>query len=460
MSFRLDWNLLLSDKRHSVSGTSPAPGGATAPAMESSTVASTRTPFERDCDRVIFSAPFRRLAGKTQVHPFAKIDHIHNRLTHSLEVASVGRSLAYAAGRILLKRNELPKGRTPEDLNCIVQAACLAHDIGNPPFGHAGEFAIREWANAHLRELFGNRMAGSLHGVSRDWLFFEGNAQSFRMVSRADARDQAYFKLTYATLGTMMKYPWHSGDSRVDTVRKFSAFSSEIEIFDDVVQTLGLRLPNGTITRHPLSYLTEAADDICYRITDLEDAVRMRILQESEVRRIFVKIIGRDEKRPLSAMRAGAIGALTEAASEVFEKHYDEIISGKRPVDRDLKSDFPDRMKEALAEIKKRYESDIFSHRPKIASELGAYNTLGRILGAYASAARELSTTGDYERLSFVQRRCLELAWEKDYILQNQTRGEAWWLAQVMDFIAGMTDNFALQVSSEIGGIQERWNQI
>ncbi|MBA4147324.1 MAG: dNTP triphosphohydrolase [Verrucomicrobia bacterium] len=454
MSFRLDWNLLLSEKRHSLSGSGAGSVAETAPKLEAApatSVAGTRTPFERDCDRVIFSAPFRRLAGKTQVHPFAKIDHIHNRLTHSLEVASVGRSLAYAAGRILLKRNELPKGRTPEDLNCIVQAACLAHDIGNPPFGHAGEFAIREWANAHLMGLFGNQMAGRLHGVARDWLFFEGNAQSFRMVARSDARDQAYFKLTYASLGAMMKYPWHSGDPRVDTEKKFSAFSSEIEIFDDVVQTLGLRIPNGTITRHPLSYLSEAADDICYRITDLEDAVQMRILQEKEVRQIFASIIGRDDGRPLSAIRAGAIGALTEAASATFETFYDEIMSGERCWKRDMKSDFPDHMKEALVEIKERYDY-IFSYRPKVATELGAYNTLGRILGAYAKAAKELSTTGDYNKLSFVQQRCLELAWEKEYIRANQTRGEAWWLGQVMDFIAGMTDNFAMQVSSEIGG--------
>src|SRR5688500_1502394 len=186
MSFHLDWNRLLSDKRHS-------PNAAVAPT--GSLEAGTRTAFERDYDRIIFSAPFRTLARKTQVHPFAELDHIHNRLTHTLWVASVGRSLAYAAGRLLVKRSEMPKDRTPEDINCIVQSACLAHDIGNPPFGHAGEYAIREWTKAHSLELFGDEMAGRLHGIARDWLFFEGNAQSFRTVARADNRDQSYFRL-------------------------------------------------------------------------------------------------------------------------------------------------------------------------------------------------------------------------------------------------------------------------
>lgn len=451
MSYRLDWNQLLSDKRHTPpSASRPTPPSAPAPAPVSQG-SDTRTPFERDYDRVIFSAPFRRLARKTQVHPFAEVDHIHNRLTHTLEVASVGRSLAYAVGRLLLKREEMPMGRTPEDLNCIVQAACLAHDIGNPPFGHAGEFVIREWTKSQSIELFGDEMAGRLHGVARDWLAFEGNAQSFRMVARADNRDQIYFRLTYASLGAIIKYPWDSCDARVDTEHKLSIFSSERDIFDDVVQTTRLRRPDGEIVRHPLCFLAEAADDICYRIADFEDAVQMHILEEKEVRGIFTKITGEDNGRPLSAMRAWAIGCLTEAAIGTFEKHYDEIMAGERSWKRDLKSDFPENMKEALKHIKDRY-AFIFSHRRKVAVELGAYNALGRILGTYARAVRHLSSKGDYEKLSFVQKRCVDLAWGEKYVRVNQSRDYSWWLAQVMDFVAGMTDNYALQVSNEIGG--------
>ncbi len=459
MSFRLDWNQLLSTRRQahppsSVAATAAAPAPAPTPATAALAPApgkDTRTEFERDYDRIIFSAPFRRLARKTQVHPFAEVDHIHNRLTHSLEVASVGRSLAYAAGRLLVKHGEMPKGRTTEDINCIVQAACLAHDIGNPPFGHAGEFAIREWTKAQSNELFGGDMAMRLHGVARDWLYFEGNAQSFRMVARSDNRDQIYFRLTYASLGALIKYPWDSCDQRVDVEHKYSVFSSEKHIFDEVVQTLGLRRPDGLVVRHPLSFLSEAADDICYRIADFEDAVQMRILPEQEVRDIFKKITGEDNGRPLSAMRAWTIGRLTEAAIDMFEKNYEQIMSGDRPAKRDLKMDFPEHIKEALQIIKDRY-AFIFSHRPKMAVELGAYNTLGRILGIYARAAKQLSAAGDYEKLSFVQKRCVDLAWGEKYVRENQGREYSWWLAQVMDFVAGMTDNYAMQVSGEIGG--------
>lgn len=452
MSFRLDWNQLFSTRRvaHPAGAVAAAPP-PTAPTTPLPEGKDTRTEFERDYDRIIFSAPFRRLARKTQVHPFAEVDHIHNRLTHSLEVASVGRSLAYAAGRLLMKRGEMPKGRTAEDINCIVQASCLAHDIGNPPFGHAGEFAIREWTKAQSNELFGGDMAMRLHGVARDWLFFEGNAQSFRMVARSDNRDQIYFRLTYASLGAMIKYPWDSCDPRVDTEHKFSVFSSEKQIFEDVVQTLGLRRPDNLVVRHPLSYLSEAADDICYRIADFEDAVQMRILPEEEVREIFTRIIGKDNGRPLSALRAQTIGKLTEAAIETFEKHYEEIMTGERSPKRDLKADFPEPIKDALKVIKDRY-AFIFSHRPKVAVELGAYNTLGRILGTYARAVKQLSTHGDYGKLSFVQTRCVDLAWGDKYVRENQGRDYAWWLAQVMDFVAGMTDNYAMQVSGEIGG--------
>lgn len=446
MTFRLDWERLLSEKRSPFETLALAPQKKTSAGQED-----IRTPFERDYDRVIFSTPFRRLARKTQVHPFAEMDQIHNRLTHTLEVASVGRSLAYALGRLIVARKELPAGRSIEDIIYIVQAACLAHDIGNPPFGHAGEFAIREWVKAHATKLFGEEMASSPSGVARDWIYFEGNAQGFRMVARADNRDQLYFRFTYASLGAMIKYPWHSGDPRVETEQKFSVFSSEESIFDHVVASLGLRKPDGGVIRHPLSFLSEAADDICYQVGDFEDAVQMRILPEREVRDIFAKIIGRDDDRPLSAMRAKAIGYLVRAAIDSLERSYDSIMAGERSWKQELKSDFPEAMQGALQDIKERYPY-IFSHRPKVAAELGAYNVLGKILSVYAKVARALSEHGDYSRLSFVQRRCLELAWGETYARVNQGQTYAWWLGRVMDFVAGMTDNYATQVSGEIGG--------
>ncbi|MEO5754867.1 MAG: dGTP triphosphohydrolase [Chthoniobacterales bacterium] len=335
MEFRLDWQRLLSDQRHALGAPPDRP-------QNSPANTDARTSFERDYDRVIFSAPFRRLARKTQVHPFAEMDHIHNRLTHTLEVASVGRSLAYALGRFIEQRNELPRNRTVEDVACIVQSACLAHDIGNPPFGHAGEFAIREWAKENRDALFGE--AAQETGLLHDWMCFEGNAQSFRMVARADNREQIYIRFTYASLGAMIKYPWHSADPRVGMTKKYSVFSSEEAIFNEIVEALGLRQPNGEVVRHPLSFLSEAADDICYQIGDFEDAVQMRILAEKEVRDIFDRIVGETDDRPLPALRAKAIGCLVRTAIAAIEKNYDAIMAGTRAWEQSLKSDFPPRI--------------------------------------------------------------------------------------------------------------------
>lgn len=441
MSFRLNWEKLLSDRRH----------GQAAPA---SSVVGGRNRFEQDYDRVIFSAPFRRLAGKTQVHPFATLDHVHNRLTHTLEVASVGRSLARAAVQILAERDELPAGRCAEDIGYIVQSACLAHDIGNPPFGHAGEFAIRAWAQEHLDEIFPYRDANAgLRATLDDWRWFEGNAQSFRLVSRADNRDQDYFLFTYASLGALIKYPWAVDDPRTAEKKKHGAFLSEKALLEEVSAELGLNGAGG-IVRHPLSYLSEAADDICYRIADFEDAVEMRILPEAEVRDIFKLIIGDTPEiasRPLSALRARAIRRLIEAAVAAFRDDYEAILAGRRPWDRDLKSDFPAHIQSALKLIKVRYEP-IFDHRPKVAVELGAHAVLGRILSTYARAVRELCEKRSYEKLGFVHKRCLVLAWPETYLRANETRDTAWWLSRVMDHVAGMTDAHATQVSREIAG--------
>ena len=433
MSFRLDWEKLLSDRRHAFAPARPGP----------------RTEFEKDYDRVVFSAPFRRLAGKTQVHPFATIEHVHNRLTHTMEVASVGRSLAYAVGRLLREKNELPANRGGEDLSCIVQAACLAHDLGNPPFGHAGEFAIRDWAQRRADTLLKHIPPGLL----ADWKNFEGNAQSFRLVSTPEQPEQPYFHFTYASLGALIKYPWTSADPLVAVKHKHNCFSTEAAIFEDLVAVAGLRKPDGSVARHPLSYLSEAADDICYRVGDFEDAVEMGILPARDVCAIFNRIIGEEKDRPLSALRAKAIGCMVDAASAAFAGHYDEIMRGELAPGQDLKSFFPDHIQVALRKIKEDYDS-IFSHRAKVATELGAPATLGRILDAFVPAVRSLAAAGVFDKStpSFIERRCLTLGWKEDYLRANAAKGEAWWLARLMDLVSGMTDSYAKQVSREIDG--------
>ncbi|MGL6250217.1 MAG: dGTP triphosphohydrolase, partial [Billgrantia desiderata] len=246
-----------------------------------------RSPFHKDHDRIVFSGSFRRLGRKTQVHPLTDNDHIHTRLTHSLEVGCVGRSLGMIVGELL--RERLPKWITPADLGVIVQAACLGHDIGNPPFGHAGEYAIRDWFKR--AEADGS---GLLEGLSEreraDLLTYEGNAQGFRIVTQIEYNQfRGGMRLTAATLGTLLKYPWtveHGGSAG-----KFGCYQSERPLLEDVTRCLGL-LPRGEgrWCRHPLAWLVEAADDICYALLDLEDGLEMGILRFEEVAEVLLQI--------------------------------------------------------------------------------------------------------------------------------------------------------------------------
>jgi len=221
-------------------------------------------------------------------------------------------------------------------------------------------------------------------------------------------------------------------------------------VFLDMAQALGLRRADGTVARHPLSFLSEAADDICYRISDFEDAAEMGILREAEVRTIFAQIAGDDTGGPLSALRAKVVGRLIRAATEAFANDYDAIMQGAR--EDDLKASFPPAIREAMKTIKEVYET-IFGDRRKVAVELGAHSLLGRILSGYAPAVRELTREkGGYGKLSFIHRRYLELAWSRDFIVANEKRGAAWWLGRTMDHVSGMTDAHATQVARELAG--------
>jgi dGTPase len=248
-----------------------------------------RSPFHKDHDRIVFAGSFRRLGRKTQVHPLTDNDHIHTRLTHSLEVGCVGRSLGMIVGERLSGR--LPGWITPADLGVIVQAACLGHDIGNPPFGHAGEYAIRDWFKR--AESDGSGLLDGLSAPERqDLLTYEGNAQGFRIVTQIEYNQfRGGMRLTTATLGTLLKYPWtveHGG-----AAGKFGCYQSERHLLVEVAERLGL-LPRGEgrWCRHPLAWLVEAADDICYALLDLEDGLEMGILRFEEVADVLIQIAG------------------------------------------------------------------------------------------------------------------------------------------------------------------------
>lgn len=301
----LDWNTLLSDKRLIRDGS----GNLT---LYNRPETPPRTPAEADVQRIIFSTPFRRLAGKTQVHPFARVDYVHNRLTHSLEVAETGTALTQQVMRNL---------NLPEDLQQAaayhVRAASLGHDIGNPPYGHVGEAIIRDWGRERREDLFAfltrrDHSAREAEAVCRDILHFDGNAQTFRLLSHPMPREGAHFRLTCGTLGTLIKYP-HTSSALSES--KYSCFFSAREEFAAVQQELGLQ-PG---VRHPLSYILEIADDICYCVTDCEDALLMEILDAETVRGWFLRLFADRQEAagckslPIAHLRAKVIHHLLSA---------------------------------------------------------------------------------------------------------------------------------------------------
>ncbi|WP_437188152.1 dGTP triphosphohydrolase [Planctomicrobium sp. SH668] len=452
MSYRLTWERLLSGDRPRRTSDQPASSGS-----PKSVSGDERTPFEVDYDRIVFSAPFRRLARKTQVHPLAKNDHIHNRLTHSIEVASIGRSFARKLSTLLKER--CPNERVPDShLAWIMQSASLVHDLGNPPFGHAGEEIIRVWAEDHVEEMFApHRFENErqLTDAKSDWFHFEGNAQGFRLAARPDNPQVAYLRLTHATLAASIKYPWTAADERARKKRKHSVYCSEESIFRAMAEDLGLVREGGHVSRHPLSFLTEAADDICYRVIDLEDAVEMGIRNHLYVAELFCHIAGLPladaSQKGLPELRAAVIKSLIGKYWDVFVNDFDNIMNGVRDVD--LKSSLDESTQLQMHQIKLEYET-IFSHSKKVAMEFGAYHILGRILKALMKTVNNIHDckSKSYEEIPFLSRRCAEMAWGGQFVRENLQRPHVWWLWRMQDFVSGMTDDFATSLSGEIDG--------
>lgn len=253
-----------------------------------------RTEFKRDYDRLIFSAPFRRLQNKTQVFPLPGSVFVHNRLTHSLEVASVGMSLGSDIARNIVTRNPEFAGTLIEELGTIVSSACLAHDLGNPPFGHSGEKAIQTF----FSESGGQKLRSLIKPeLWNDLTRFEGNANAFRLLThRYSGRREGGFVMTYSMLASIVKYPFassYSGTPAVGGKEKFGFFNTEAETFRRVADDLGIIKLSADgepllYARHPLVYLVEAADDICYEIMDIEDAHKLKLVSYEETTRLFL----------------------------------------------------------------------------------------------------------------------------------------------------------------------------
>ena len=308
-----------------------------------------RSQFQRDFDRIVFSPAFRRLQDKTQVFPLPESDFVHTRLTHSLEVSCVGRSLGSLVGeKILTKDKKLAKKYTSVHFGEIVAAACLAHDIGNPPFGHSGEDAIAEYFRNNNGKQFKDIIADEKKWT--DFTMFEGNAQGFRIITKLqNPNSGGGLKLTCAALAAFTKYPKESlitqkgksGKNKSKPYKKFGFFQSEKKLFTEVAEETGL-IKNGLKndywwSRHPLAFLVEAADDICYMIMDLEDGFRLGLLTFQATESLLKPLIkskmtsyeGRSRNDKIGYLRAKAINDIVTELADAFVDNEDKILAGK-----------------------------------------------------------------------------------------------------------------------------------
>ena len=417
-----------------------------------------RTEFKRDYDRLIFSAPFRRLQNKTQVFPLPGSIFVHNRLTHSLEVASVGMSLGNdVAQRIIKEKRPELKDSMFEQIGQIVSTACLAHDLGNPPFGHSGEKAIQTF----FTEGPGNYLKEKVSPIFWDDItHFEGNANAFRLLTHQfKGRRPGGFVMTYSTLASIVKYPYAS--SAANKKGKFGFFYSEQESYQRIADEMGIiRLSQEgeplRYVRHPLVYLVEAADDICYEIMDIEDSHKLKILSYEETERLLLSFFDEETQRKIKEriategledlnekvvyMRACVIGKLENECVNAFVEHEDEILAGT----------FSDSLIDHISDVQaKAYQTcaalsmkQIYRSRPVLEVELSGFKIMATLMEQMVEAVMHPDR--------FYSKQLIERV-SSQYDInapELETR-----LMAVLDYITGMTDVYALDVYQKINGI-------
>lgn len=437
-----------------------------------------RNPFERDADRIIYSYPFRRLQDKTQVIPLPIIDFVHTRLTHSLEVATVGRSLGRIIETFLLEKNDISSNQIGH-IPSIVHAACLAHDIGNPPFGHSGEDSISDYFRtekglAYIEQYF-DKENEFYNSKKNDLQCYEGNALGFNLLTKYE---EVGLNLTCATLATFTKYPrlsYIKGDKNKDkrwnddrvSQKKYGLFVTELEEFKIVAEETGmiqLKSGNGDYAwcRHPLSFLLEAADDICYRIIDLEDGFRIKKIPFSECEKDLLPIAKLDdnfklikyeklstENRKFSYLRALTINVLINECSNVFKDKYVQILSGD--FDKDLiKCIENETIKSSINEIKNTVKKYIYISSDVLTLEAAGYDVLGGLLTEFIEASN-FCTSCSEPYLSKKSSKYYDLlpheykSHDDDYYIRYQ---------KIANYVAGMTDSYALNLFQKVKGIK------
>lgn len=432
-----------------------------------------RTSFLRDYDRIIFASPFRRLQNKTQVFPLPGSVFVHNRLTHSLEVASVGRSLGKAVGEAIAskypKESDSFKDFYKHELQSVIAAACLAHDIGNPPFGHSGEDAIRHF----FKSLEGDSRNKIINGLTQNQLLdferFEGNSNAFRILThRFNEEELGGYKLTYATLAAIVKYPCTSSigfdkkDPKIAT-KKSGFFDSEIQTYQEIAHELNIPQTdeNGySFARHPFVFLTEAADDICYRVIDLEDAHRLHIISLQTFLDLFLPFFNeskgynslayvlekldkiKDDNQKVQFIRAKWIGLMVEKMTQAFMANEADLLQGNLQVD--LLKCLSDEDHMLIKKINEFSVAHIYNYRSVIEIEIAGFNIIGGLLQEFVQAVLQPHSPRSEKLLALVP---------KQFHIEQKDENLYTDLQAIVDFISGMTDLYAIDLYRKITGI-------
>lgn len=455
---KMNWNNCFSSERFGVNADKRGP----------------RHEFERDWDRLIFASAFRRLQNKTQVFPLPEEVFVHNRLTHSLEVASVGRSLGKLVGKHLatfndIKNDQVSRPFYKNHLKNVIANACLAHDMGNPAFGHSGESAISkhfidQTDNSAFRSKFSEKEWSDL-------INFEGNANALRLLTKkSQGGTEGGYRLTFSTLGSIIKYPCESSaslGSKGETHRKkYGFFQIDHDVFTQIASKLNMvkdECEDGLVIykRHPFVYLVEAADDICYNIIDFEDAHRLGILSHEEVSIAFLSLIelnqeedfehvtsmcarlDSDRNEKVAYLRAKAINFLARRCSEVFIEKSNEILEGK--YEGDLLGDVEE-AQEVLGKIKKTSYSRIYNYESVVKIELAGFRIMSGLIEDFVSAA--LTDSNDRSKQ---HTKIIELIPPSHRFSEDQSAYEK--VMTILDYVSGMTDIFALKLYRNIRGI-------
>lgn len=436
-----------------------------------------RTHYERDWDRIIFSSAFRRLQNKTQVFPLPDEVFVHNRLTHSLEVACVGRSLGKLVGKKIAEFDDVKSNKTAylfykNHLKSVIASACLAHDIGNPAFGHSGEDAISKFfidkeTNKPEDIKFKNQFKDYEWS---DLKSFEGNANSLRILTKkAHGRLDGAFRLTYSTLGAILKYPCESlATNESDGIhrKKYGFFNIDKEVFVEIATKLNMikeDVENRIVyKRHPFVFLVEAADDICYNIIDFEDAHRLSILDYETVKRLFMslikldneenhknveenlKIIESDKNEAVGYLRAKAINYLTKRCSEVFLNNKDSILSGN--FNNDLISEISE-ARDIIKEIKSISGKQIYNAYSVSKIEIAGFRIMSGLIEDFIEAA--LTQEDKRQKRHKKVLNLLPSQYKFDESSTPYTK-----VMHIIDFVSGMTDLYALKMYKNLRGIE------